>query len=181
VKSFLALDLSIRSTGFAWWKEGQAKPVCGTWELAPHINHAARAFVRLHRRLLDLHDLMPIDDIVFEEAVPPHKLHGNSSAQTIAAAAGLAAHVMSFAEAIGANWRSVSIGAWRKHFVGSMPRGTKTPEWKHLAMMRCREFEIEVLKHDAAEAAGMLDYQVSLEGIVPPWRQQHILQRELVA
>jgi hypothetical protein len=179
VKSFLALDLSIRSTGFAWWKEGLAQPVCGTWELAPHIKYAARAFVRLHRRLLDLHDNNQIDDIVFEEAVPAHKLHGNSNAVTIAAAAGLAAHVMSFGEAIGANWRPVSIGAWRRHFIGSMPRGTKTPEWKHLAMTRCREFGIEVLRHDAAEAFGMLDYQLSIEGIIPPWRQANILQRQM--
>ena len=171
MRTFVALDLSIRSTGYACWREGQERPACGTWELAPHIDHAARAFVRLHRNLAEIQRESPIDELVFEEPPPTHRMGGHTSAATEAAKYGLVAHAMSFGEALGIAWRPVSIAAWRKHFIGSIPRGTKTPDLKHMAMSRCRELGIEVIKHDAAEAAGLLDYAVSLAGIVPPWRQ----------
>jgi hypothetical protein len=177
VISLLALDLSIRSTGFAFWSDGMAKPAYGTWELAGDIDHAPRAFVRLHRRLKDINDATPIDVIAFEEAIPPHMLHGNTNAKTVTAAAGLAAHVMSFGEALGIRYRAVSIGAWRRHFIGSQPRGTKTADFKHLAMQRCRELGFNPAEHDAAEACGLLDYEMSVEGILPPWR--HALQTQL--
>jgi hypothetical protein len=177
--NFLALDLSIRSTGFAMWKEGMALPVSGTWELASSVDWAARAFVRLHRNLMDLHRVEPIDDIVFEEAIPPFALHGNTNAKTLAAAAGLAAHVESFAEACGIRRRAVNLASWRRHFIGKMPRGTKTPDLKHMAMTRCRELGFDVQKHDAAEACGLLDYQISVAGIIAPWRQG-VLERQLL-
>jgi hypothetical protein len=168
--SYVALDLSIRSTGWAMWSRGQEKPACGTWSLAPHVDYAARAFVRLHKNLLDLHRLEPIESIVFEEAIPPHMLHGQTNAITVAAAAGLSAHAMSFAEAMGISWRPVSIAAWRRHFIGKMPRGTKTVDLKAMAMKRCRELGFDAIKHDAAEACGLLDYQLSVAGISAPWR-----------
>lgn len=177
---FVALDLSVRSTGFAWWKEGQALPSCGTWELAPHVDYAARAFVRLHARLNAIHQTDPIDELVFEEAIPAHQLHGGTNATTLFAGAGLAAHAMSFCEALGIRWRSVPIRSWRKHFIGSVPRGTKTPDFKHMSMSRCRELGFDVQKHDAAEAAGLLDYQLSVAGILPPWRESNVLQREMM-
>lgn len=170
--SWVALDLSIRSTGWAMWSRGQERPAHGTWELAPHIDYAARAYVRLHRSLMGLHRLEPIETLVFEEAIPPFMLHGQTNADTVAAAAGLAAHAMSFAEAIGCRWRPVGIAAWRRHWIGKLPRGTKTPDLKAMAMRRCRDIGWEVLKHDEAEACGLLDYQLSLDGIVRPWADQ---------
>lgn len=177
--NFLALDLSVKSTGFALWSEGQPLPVSGTWALAPSIDYAARGFVRLHRNLLDLHRVSPIDEIVFEEAIPPFALQGNTNAKTLAAAAGLAAHVESFAEACGIRYRAVSIASWRRHFIGRMPRGTKGPDLKHMAMTRCRELGFDVQKHDAAEACGLLDYAVSVAGIIAPWRAG-VLEREML-
>lgn len=162
------------------WSPGQERPAHGTWELAPHIDYAGRAFVRLHKSLLDLHRLEAIDCLVFEEAIPPHQLHGNSNADTIAAAAGLAAHAMSFAEAIGCRWRSVPIVAWRRHWIGKMPRGIKSPDLKHFAMRRCRELGFEIQKHDEADAIGLLDYQLTVDGITPPWRDQFLLAEEFV-
>lgn len=178
MRTFLALDLSVKSTGFALWKEGSAVPACGTWELAPSVDWAARAFVRLHKNLMDIQRLSPLEEIVFEEALPAVKLKGFTNAATLAAAAGLAAHVMSFAEAMGIRWREVNLATWRRHFIGKMPRGTKTPDLKAMAMRRCRELGFDVNKHDAAEAAGLLDYQLSISGIVPPWRADFTLERE---
>lgn len=50
-----------------------------------------------------------------------------------------------------------------------MPRGTKTPDLKAMAMRRCRELGFRVNKHDEAEAIGLLDYQLSLDGANRPW------------
>lgn len=161
------------------WGRGQSLPAHGTWALGD-MEHVGRAFVRLHKNLLDLHRLEPIECLVFEEAIPAHQLHGHSNAQTIFAAAGLAAHAMSFAEAIGCRYRAVNIAAWRRHFIGKMPRGTKSPDLKHMAMQRCRELGFDPTKHDAAEALGLLDYQLSIEGVLAPWRQAHVLEREMV-
>jgi hypothetical protein len=176
-RTFLALDLSVKSTGFALWTEGQALPAAGTWALAPGIEWAPRAFVRLHRNLMDLHSVSPIDEVNFEEAILAVQLRGFTNAQSLAAAAGLAAHVQSFAEAFGIRHRAVNLTTWRRHFIGKMPRGTKTPDLKQMAMRRCKELGFDVQKHDAAEACGLLDYQVHMAGIRPPWRDA-ILERE---
>jgi hypothetical protein len=173
------LDLSIRSTGFAFWPEGDPKPQCGTWELAGGVAHAARAFVRLHRHLQDIYAAAGgLSSIVYEDTVPPHMLKGHSDAATIKALAGLAGHVESFCAAIGIQCQAVGLSTWRRHFVGSIPRGTKSADWKHMAMQRCRELGFDVIKHDAAEACGLLDYQLSVEGIIPPWRES-VLQRQM--
>jgi hypothetical protein len=130
----LALDLSVKSTGFALWSDGQAKPVCGTWELAGGIAHAAKAFVRLHRHLKDVYGLAPIDLIAFEDPLPPHAVHGQTSIDVLKASAGLAAHVQSFSEAMGIRCCAVNQSTWRRHFLGAMPRGVKTADYKHMAM-----------------------------------------------
>jgi hypothetical protein len=175
----LALDLSIKSTGFAFWNSEMAKPAHGTWELAGGVSHAARAFVRLHRHLKDINDATPIDFVAYEDTVPPHMLKGHSDAATIKALAGLAGHVESFCAAMGIRCAAIGLSTWRKHFIGSIPRGTKPVDWKHMAMQRCRELGFDPAKHDAAEACGLLDYQLSVEGIVAPWREG-ILQRQMV-
>lgn len=169
--AILALDLSVKSTGFAYWKEGEAKPVGGTWELAAGISHAPRAFVRLHRHLRDINDACPLDAVVFEDPLPPHSVHGHTSIDVLKASAGLAAHVQSFAEAMGIRHRAVHQARWRRHFLGPQPRGVKTADFKHMAMSRCRELGFEPIKHDEAEALGLLDYELSVEGILAPWRQ----------
>lgn len=175
--SVLALDLSVKSTGFALCTSEMAKPVSGTWELASGVAHAPRAFVRLHRHLRDINDATPLHAIFYEDTVPPHMLRGHSDAATIKALAGLAGHVESFCAAMGIRCQSVGLSTWRKHYVGSIPRGTKSADWKHLAMTRCRELGFAPLKHDEAEALGLLDYALSVEGIVAPWRQD-ILERQ---
>lgn len=159
--------------------EATPKPVSGTWALADSVDYAGRAYCRLHRNLMDLHRVTPLDEIVFEEAIPPFALQGHTNAKSLAAAAGLAAHVESFSEACGIRYRAVNLSAWRRHFIGKMPRGTKTPDLKHMAMTRCRELGFDVQKHDAAEACGLLDYQLSVAGIIAPWRE-NILERELM-
>jgi len=177
--TWLALDLSIKSTGWARWSTGDDRPAYGTWELATDVSWRGRAYVRLHRHLLELHRSTPIDYLVFEEPLPAAVLKGHTTAETLAAMAGLAAHAESFAEAIGASHLAVSMSAWRRHFIGAMPRGTKSLDWKALAMARCRELGFAPEKHDAAEAIGLLDHQLSSNKITPPWRMASCLERQL--
>lgn len=179
--TWLALDLSIKSTGWALWSTGDDRPAYGTWELATDVGWRGRAYVRLHRNLIDLHKVTPIDYLVFEEPLPAAVLKGHTTADTLAAMAGLAAHAESFAEAIGANHLAVSMSAWRRHFIGSMPRGTKSFDLKALAMARCRELGFSPDKHDAAEAIGLLDHQLSVNRITPPWRAEFRLEAPLEA
>lgn len=177
--SFVALDLSIRSTGWAAWTAGQALPSYGIWNLASHIDHSPKAFVRLHQSLLELHKQDPIESLVFEEPIPPGQLQGHTNIETIVGAVGLATHAMSFAEALGIRKRAIPITAWRRNFFGSIPRGTKSADLKHMAMTKCRELGFEPSKHDAAEALGILDYQLLVEGVLAPWRKTHVLERDL--
>lgn len=180
MRTWLALDLSIRSAGWALYSDGQDRPAFGTWELAPHIDWRARAYVRLHRNLLDLHRVTPITSIVYEEPLSAGAVHGHTNVTTLEAMAGLAAHASSFAEAVGATHRAVNMSSWRRHFLGRMPRGTKTVDLKAMAMARCRELGFDPAKHDAAEAIGLLDYQLSISGVIPPWRADNILTREMM-
>ena len=57
-------------------------------------------------------------------------------------------------------------------------RGTKSVDLKAMAMSRCRDLGFDVNRHDAAEACGLLDYQLSVAGIIAPWREG-VLEREL--
>lgn len=180
MRTWLSLDMSIKSTGWALWSEGQERPAYGTWALAPDLSWAGRAFVRLHKNILDLHRLTPINALVFEAPLQAGQLHGHTNVETLEALIGLAAHAKSFAEAVGARHRAVHQATWRRHFIGRMPRGTKSPDLKAMAMARCRELGFDPAKHDAAEALGLLDYELSVSGILPPWRAGSPLQRELM-
>jgi hypothetical protein len=177
---FIGLDLSIRSTGFASWSPDHERPVSGTWELAAGLEWTSRAYCRLQRNLMGLHRVEPITDILYEDSLPAERLHGHTNRETLKAAVGLTEHVESFAEAIGAKVRYTNQSTWRRHFLGAMKRGTKTPDLKRMAMERCRELGFEPTKHDEAEALGILDYEISLAGITPPWRMQHVLTEQLV-
>ena len=177
--TWLALDLSLKSTGFAFWNGESELPVSGHWALAPDMSWRGRGYVRLHKNMMDLHKASKIDVIIYEEPLSQASVQGNSSLITIQTLAGLAAHVESFAEAIGARHRSVNMATWRKHFIGSMKRGTKTPDLKAMALRRCRDLGMEPNGHDEAEALGILDYELSTNGVIAPWRAGNVLQRQL--
>ena len=176
----LGLDLSVKSTGWALWSESLARPACGIWKLAPSIDWRARAFVRLQRNIMDLHRVGALTHIAFEEPISPGALHGHTNLDTIHGAIGLASHVQSFCEAGGVRCYPVGLSTWRRHFLGKMPRGTKTADLKAMAMQRCRELGFDPEKHDAAEACGILDYQLHRLQITPPWAHTTPLRLEMM-
>lgn len=172
---FVGLDLSIKSTGWASWREGQDRPVSGIWKLAEGLEWAPRAFLRLHQNLMDLHRTEPIDSILYEEPLNMAMLNRANNPAIPQALIGLASHVDSFAEAIGCKVRQTHQATWRRHFIGAMKRGTKKVDLKRMAMIRCRELGFEPAKDDEAEALGVLDFEIYLAGITPPWRMQNVL------
>lgn len=159
------------------------RPVLGYWPLGDELTSAGTTFLRLHHRLNDLHMVSPFDNVLYETPLNLGPAAGITNAETQFLLIGLAAHVDSFCEAKGIRkYRTANMASWRGHFLGSIPRGPikdalgnklkrKPIDWKSLSMERARELGMNPRRHDEAEAFGVLDYQVDLEGITPPWRR----------
>lgn len=178
--TWLALDLSLSSTGFARWSSGDERLFFGHWKLADAAKWRAGGFVRLHRYLMDLSfEADGIDHIASEEPLTQAGLKGNTTIETVETQIGLAAHVMSFAAAVKATHRPINISSWRRHFIGAIPRGTKTPDLKAMTMKRARELGFEVTCNDESDAIGILDYFLSVNDVLPPWRRDFCLERQM--
>lgn len=177
--SFLALDLSKRSTGWAQWKEGWDKPIYGSVELGSEYTSIGATCAKLHRELAAIHKLTPVHWCYIEKPLTAAQLHGNTNADALFILAAIAAHAHSFAYAKG--WagqavQEINITSWRRHFLGKMPRGTKTKTLKELSMERCRQFGWAPRGDDEADALGLLDYALHARSITPPWRVHETLQ-----
>jgi hypothetical protein len=168
----LALDLSKRSTGWACWGPGDARPASGAWQLGSEYTSDGRVFANLHGRMTDLHRVSPIEAVFYEEALDPRALNGHTNIDTLRLASGLVAHAQSWAEAMGCRIvRGVNLATWRRHFLGKMPRATKTVQLKEYAVERCLQLGFRPSCHDQAEAIGILDYACDALSLSPPWVQ----------
>ena len=167
----LALDLSKSSTGWAVWGKDDARLSSGTWQLGSEYTSNGLVFAKLHQRMSDINLLGAIDAVFVEDALDARALSGNTNIQTLKLASGLGSHAESWAEAMGCRiFRAVNQTTWRRHFIGSMRRGTKSVDLKEYAMQRCRDLGFKPQKHDEAEAIGLLDYACDDLGFLPPWR-----------
>lgn len=172
-----ALDLSKTSTGWACWAPGDAVAASGVWQLGSEFTSRGRVFANLHQRMMEIESLGHVDAWFYEEPIHPAQLQGQTNAETIKLAAGLAAHVESAGEALGARIiRPVNMSTWRREFLGKMPRAVKTADLKDMAMQRCRQLGFRPQKHDQAEAIGILDYACASLDLVPYWRTQEVLR-----
>jgi len=159
----LALDQSILSCGWALWETGWPTPQCGVWPLADGLRWADKAFVRLQRNIMVIHREDPLDHIVSEEPL----LTPKDKVDKLVGLYGLQAHIMSFGAATGVPHHVAKQRRWRKHFIPDV--GDGTPDWKFLAVKRCRALGFDPENHDAAEACGILDYQLDVLGVRAPW------------
>jgi hypothetical protein len=168
----LALDLSKRSTGFAAWQPGWAAPRFGHWVLGSEFTTTGQTFVKLHRNLSELMALTgQFETVTYEEPLLLGPAAGNTSAETQLLLIGLMAHTESFCAAKRIRrCQYVNQASWRKHFIGSMKRGTKRTDLKALVMERCREHQWHPRKDDEADALGILDYALHIQNIEVPWR-----------
>ena len=128
----------------------------------------------------DLYQAYPFDIVYYEEPIALGPGAHRTNRDTVFTLIGLAAHADSFFEAKNVRkYRSVNQSSWRRHFIGSMKRGTKTKQLKEYAMERCAQLGMTPQKHDEAEAIGVLDYMCEMERIMPPWRSQEVLRQPL--
>lgn len=173
----LALDLSKRSTGWACWMPGDANPHYGSWVLGSEFTGDGQTYCKLHQCLMELRTLSRFEHIFYEQPLQQQMLTGHTNIDTLRVLTGLAAHTESYAHAVGLrSIMAVNQASWRKHFIGRMPRGTKTKQWKDYSRERCLHYGWQTRTDDEADALGILDYAFDLRGAVPPWRENETLR-----
>lgn len=190
--AYLALDLSKASTGWALWRPGLAKPIYGSKCLGSKYTSNGRVFAKLHELMFDLRGIEKYEFVFAEEPINPGQLSGSTTIKTIRLAAGLSAHAESFAEATGCRqFLEVNISTWRVDFVGraivldakrdarerkkATGRGSARDKLKALTVARCRDLGFNPHTDDEADAIGILDHGLAMQGITPPWRMEHVL------
>lgn len=161
----LALDQSLSNCGFAVWEDGKPIPVSGAWPLCEGVHQRALAFVDLRRNLVAIHKETPIDVIAHENPIkmPIDKL------DKLVGLYGLVAIIEGFARS--KRIRCIGVGAskWRSTWFNGMEIKGRD-DLKRVAIERARQFGMNPLTHDEAEACGILDHVMHTEKITPPWR-----------
>lgn len=142
---------------------------------------AVDIFARLHEKMTDLHMLGRIEAVYFER---PRHLDGyvkESNTRSHLIMVGLTAHILSWVAAMDGVRivKDVHMATWRGHFIGSMPRATKSAQLKEWAMRRAKVLGFRPAVHDQAEAIGILDYACEVNRIMPYWRQHEVLRPSL--
>jgi hypothetical protein len=178
----LSLDLSKKRTGWAFWAPGQSRPVFGSFGLGDEYSPPGKVFAKLHGELSDLHRATGFVAVRYEQPADPQHFARTTAFEVPFLLIGLAAHVNSFCAALGirrCDWTPAA--TWRRHFIGPMKRGTKRMDLKDFVMQRCRDLGMAPRNDDEADAIGLLDYDLHIAGIQPPWRMETVLTPELVA
>jgi hypothetical protein len=166
----LALDLSKRSAGWACWGPDDGRVASGAWVLGSEFTSDGLTYCRLHENMSALHSLAAITAVYWEEPLDPRVLSGHTNIDSIRVLSGLAAHAASWAEAMACRHaHSVNMATWRRHFLGKMPRATKSADLKEYAIVRCRQLGFKPAKHDEAEAIGILDFACDALQLSAPW------------
>jgi hypothetical protein len=173
--SSLTLDISKSSMGWALWAEGWAAPRYAAVQLGSEFTSDGRTCLKLHKVLSDLHEVEPFEHLYFEKPLTQME-RGGASNPSNDILLKLVGHAESWGEAYGLRTvMPVNISSWRRHFIGKMPRGTKTKQWKDYARERCRSYGWSPRTTDEADALGMMDYCIGLQGLTPPWRAEEVL------
>lgn len=153
------------------------RPASGTFELPSDAGELGRTGCLVHRNLNDLLKVHAFERVYYEQPIPPSQMMGNTSLAMTAKTFGIAAHIESFCYAKNLRCRYVSMGAWRRTFVGK-GAGERSKTFKDWALQRCRELGWNARSHDEADAQGILDYAIGLDPeFNPPWRDDALLFR----
>jgi Holliday junction resolvasome RuvABC endonuclease subunit len=161
---FAALDLSSKS-GWAAWDGQSPNPVLGTKQLVGW-QYDAGSMLELYRKWLgDFFAIHRPDMIAVENwYIPPHM-----DATTIGKQIQLAGFTQWACKAAKIECHMVTSASWRKSWFGHA-RG-KTEDFKRRALHRCDELGWAYPDHNAAEAAGILDWLITQKARqMPPWR-----------
>jgi hypothetical protein len=173
----LALDLSKRSAGWAFYEEGAGQAHHGVWDrLGSEHTGRGQLYYKLFEQLTGHRKVFGFDRIYAEEPVNLIPNSVATTAENIWISVGMGAALELFAYNFGLKLVWVHQARWRRHFLGRMPRGTKSVDLKEYAKERCRQLGLKPLRHDDAEALGVLDYACDLERLSPPWSAQVVLR-----
>ncbi len=172
-----AFDLSKTSSGWAAWGGDLKLPVHGSARLGHgNLTPPGLVFLKLHKQMDDLHKTTGFNIAYIEEPLQPQAVQSHTTFDTLLLLYGLYAHALSFCEARGVRVQSPNQATWRRHFIGKMPRGTKSIDLKALTMERCRQLGMEPNNNDEGDALGILDWGCEVERITPPWRTNEVLR-----
>lgn len=192
----LALDLAKSRTGWCAWHRGLDAPRYGSAVLGSEFTSDGGVFAKLHQVLAELHAAIGFDVIYYEQAINPANLGGNTNIRALDLAAGLAAHVKSFAYAYGLRDHAINISTWRKDFITAdlvkeaqaearakrkqTGKGSARDKLKALTMERCRQLGFNPRHTDEADAIGICDFALDFhEHVTPPWRADEVLRAPL--
>jgi len=176
----LALDPSKRNCGWAYFAEGSATAQHGVWDqLGSEYTGRGRLFYSYFAALAEHRKVLPFDRVHAEE--PINLVPGTvaTTAENVWIAVGMAATLELFCESFGVSLEWVHQATWRRHFLGKMPRRTKSPDLKAYAMERARQLGFSPRRHDEAEALGILDHALERLRIAAPWRVDEVLRPPL--
>lgn len=172
----LALDLSKSSTGWALWDGKSDKAQHGAVQLGSSLTDLGTVFARVHGLMNDLYKVTQYEAVFIEKPLDPVMMQKINNFEVPFMLYNLAGHAASFCAAKSIRkFQMVHQATWRKHFIGSMRIGTKKVDLKAMAMDRARQLGFRVAKDDEADALGILDYAISLDGCLPPWRRDALL------
>lgn len=195
----LSLDLSKSRTGWCIWHRGWAAPRYGGVTLGSEFTTNGGVFAKLHTVLADLHAAIGFEVIYYEQAINAANLGGNTNIQALDLAAGLSAHVQSFAHAYGLRAYAINIATWRKDFItadlvkdaqarararrqNTGKKASARDELKQHTMDRCKQLGFRPANFDEADAIGICDFALDFhEHITPPWRADEVLRAPLGA
>lgn len=171
MSGFLALDQSKKRTGWAFWREGLPLPLLGHFKLGDELTSTGTVFARVHMEMSALRKTLDYDSVIYEKPADPQNFDRSTPFDIPFVLIGIAAHINSYCDATGirrCTW--AHSGTWRRHFIGAMKRGTKRAQLKDFVEQRCRELGIKPRNDDEADACGILDYDLYVAGVNPPWR-----------
>lgn len=180
--SFLALDPSKRSTGWAAYQLGGDKAQLGVWDrVASEATSRGGLYYQFFRELARLRQVFPFTRIYAEEPVNLIPGSVQTQAENIWISVGMGATLELFCEQEGISLHWAHQARWRREFIGKMKRGTKSVDLKQYAIDRCKELGHTPRKSDDAEAFGVLTYGMMLDRVTPPWIATEVLQPMVAA
>lgn len=145
----LGLDLSTRSTGFAFAGAGDYAPRTGVWKLPGAGEDVIdRTLGMLADSIAGLFKLVRFTDVAIEA---PLWMDEGSNAHTMSALIQASGVARATVYRNGARVHMVGSSTVRKHFVGN--GRLKKSEAKEIIVARCEEIGWSVQNHDAADAA----------------------------
>lgn len=176
-----ALDLSKASCGWATFdSEGRNRQLMyGSRKLGSSHTDNGRVFLSFQEWLYEeLLEICLFETIYVEAPMDPRNMGKFTNMQTMMIAFGLHTHTESFCYNQGIKFRSVQMATWWKHYNGK-PRPKTSDLMKRDTRSRAFSLGFITKNNDEADALGILDYAIEMEGMTPPWRAHEILRKPL--